>query len=117
MIDVESRLARLKMDDGRELNHGLARRADRGAGRGAAVADVRQRVGLRIARRVVGAGECHRSRLGSHNRPSRQIALRRTAWIFSRDADIDVIEDRRILPIARLDFHHDMILVDRAVAR
>lgn len=58
MIDVESRLARLKMDEGRERNHGLARRADRGAGRGAAVADVRQRVGLRIARRVVGAGEC-----------------------------------------------------------
>ena len=49
--------------------------------------------------------------------PDGRLLVRRAARIAARGADIDILQDRGVLPIARRDLHHDVILVDRAVDR
>ncbi len=98
---------------------GLLAGADRGAGRGAALAADRDRVLRGIASGVVDA--IHGRRRAAPAAAEAPLRCRRARWWCrtgrraARGADPDLVQDCRVLPILRRHLHHHVILVERVV--
>src|SRR6202000_1425754 len=90
----------------------LLRETDRGSGGGVAASGVRQRVGREIARYILShrGARCRACRL-EYCRTGHGLGQLRAGRRAASGADVQTLENLRVLPELRRDFHHDVILL------